>query len=268
MEHQDARLLVESEVVRVFDVTCWAPRSGYGAMEFNTIAQIGLPRRGVFVIERQRQRVVIDTNTALLLGPNDEYRVSHPTSDGDDGTVLVFAPQLLEESLGGLGGRVAQLRPRHQLAASLVTGALADSGFDQLEAEEATLLLLAFLAPAFADRAAGEGDPRLGPAQRLRIEQARTLLASSPAKRWDLTGLAQALGCSPFHLARQFRAATGETISRYVLRLRLALALERLAEGERDLAALAVDLDSRITATSAPASARRSASRRRMRGRS
>jgi AraC family transcriptional regulator len=45
-----------------------------------------------------------------------------------------------------------------------------------------------------------------------------------------------------FTLARQFRAATDETISRYILRLRLALALERLAEGEDDIAALAVSL--------------------------
>ena len=35
---------------------------------------------------------------------------------------------------------------------------------------------------------------------------------------------------------------TGETISRYVLHLRLGLALERLADGERDITALALDL--------------------------
>ena len=60
--------------------------------------------------------------------------------------------------------------------------------------------------------------------------------------RWDLGTLGRALRCSPFHLARQFRAATGETISRYLLRLRLGAAVERLAEGERDLAAPATDM--------------------------
>jgi AraC family transcriptional regulator len=48
--------------------------------------------------------------------------------------------------------------------------------------------------------------------------------------------------CSPFHLARQFRSITGETIARYLLRLRLAIALERLAEGEDDLMRLACEL--------------------------
>ena len=35
---------------------------------------------------------------------------------------------------------------------------------------------------------------------------------------------------------------TGESVARYLLRLRLALALERLADGETDLAAMAADL--------------------------
>jgi AraC-like DNA-binding protein len=48
--------------------------------------------------------------------------------------------------------------------------------------------------------------------------------------------------CSPFHLTRQFRAVTGTSIGVSLLRLRLALALQRLAEGEVDLAGLAADL--------------------------
>jgi AraC family transcriptional regulator len=236
------RLLIESQLVRVFDITCWAPRSDYTAMEFNTVAQLGLLRRGAYVVERCGETAVIDTNTALLLGPEDEYRVSHPTDHGDVGTVFAFAPQLLEDAIGGVGGRVASLLPSAQLAACVVTSALSEREPDQLEAEEATLFLLASLAPALAGRAGMPGDSRLGPAQRLRIERARALLASSPARRWNLGILAQALGCSPFHLSRQFRAVTGETVSRYLLRLRLAIALERLADGERDIAGLAVAL--------------------------
>lgn len=240
MEHQHSRLLVDSRLVRAFDVTCSAPRSGYGAMELNTAEQIALPRRGVFVLERCGQRVVVDTNTAVLLGRDEEYRVSHPTNDGDAGTVIAFAPHLVEEAFGDVGGRIGQLQPRHQLVARLLTATLAASELEQFEAEEALLLLLALLRPAFADRDRRTDDGRLGPAQRVRVEQARALLAGCPTQRWDLDSLAQALGCSPFHLARQFRSATGETISRYVLRLRLGIALDRLADGERDIGALAV----------------------------
>lgn len=238
MEFQTARLLVDSPLARVYDVACRAPRSGYGTIMLNSGTQIGLPRRGVFIMERRGEPVVVDTNTALVLGPDDEYRVRHPTGDGDDGTVVVLPPHLVEQAIGDARGRLGRLRPRDQLAIGMVTRALRDGDPDQLEAEDATFLLLASLSRSFAGPT---GESRVGVAQRRRIEHARALLASSPATRWHLGSLGRVLRCSPFHLARQFHAATGETISRYVLRLRLGIALERLADGEHDIAALAVD---------------------------
>ena len=237
-ESQTSRLLVESPLARVFDVVCRTPRSGYGAIMFNSGTQIGLPRRGVFVMERRGRPVVVDTNTVVVLGPDDEYRVRHPTGEGDEGTVVVLPSHLVEEAIGGAGGRIGSLRPHDQLTICLVTRALRDRDLDQLEAEDATVFLLASLSRAFAGTT---GENLLGLEQRLRVEQARALLASSPTAYWDLGRLGRLLGCSPFYLARQFRALTGETISRYVLRLRLGIAVERLADGERDIASLAVD---------------------------
>jgi transcriptional regulator GlxA family with amidase domain len=57
-----------------------------------------------------------------------------------------------------------------------------------------------------------------------------------------LAELAGRVALSPHHLSRVFKAETGETISRYRNRLRVRLALERLADGERCLARLAADL--------------------------
>jgi len=238
-EDQSSLLLLQCSLGRVYDVVCRAPRSGYGTRMLNEVIQIGLPRRGVFLIERRGESAVIDTNTALMLGPGDEYRVAHPTGDGDEGTVLAVPADLVEDAIGRVEGRVGNLSPRVNLAVRVVNHALRDAEPDQLEGEDATLLLLGLLSRAFADT--DNGDRTLGPGQRLRIERARALLASAPTDRWDLGALGRALRCSPFHLARQFRAATGETISRYAMRLRLGAALERLANGERDLAALAVE---------------------------
>jgi AraC-like DNA-binding protein len=53
--------------------------------------------------------------------------------------------------------------------------------------------------------------------------------------------LGRGLAISPQHLSRIFRALTGATISRHRMRLRVRAALERLADGERDLARLAAD---------------------------
>jgi AraC-like DNA-binding protein len=238
-ESLSACLLLDSPLVRVWDAICREPRAGYGELKAASEAQVGLLRRGAYVVERWGQPVVVDTNTVLALGIDDEYRVGHPTSDGDEGIVLVIPPDLLEDAVGG-AGRVGRLRPIDHLAICFLTRALHKRDNETLAAEEATLLLLASLARSFAHPL--NANHRLGRAQRLRVEQARTLLASSPRTRWDLDGLGRALRCSPFHLARQFRLLTGETISRYLLRLRLAIAVERLAQGERDISALAIGI--------------------------
>jgi AraC-like DNA-binding protein len=238
-EGQSSMLLLESSFGRVYDVVCRAPRSGFGTLMLNEIVQIGLPRRGVFLLERRGEPSVIDTSSVVVLGSGDEYRVGHPTSDGDDGMVLSLAPGLIEDAIGIPKGRIGHLLPRDNLAMWIVHRALRGAATEQLGAEEALLHLLSVLSRALADTRGNRTPP--GPGQRLRIEQARALLASEPTQRWNLGALGHALHCSPFHLARQFRVVTGETISRYVLRLRLGMALDRLANGERDIATLAVE---------------------------
>jgi AraC family transcriptional regulator len=230
-----AKLLLDTPIVRVADVACHSPRCGPGAAEGGDEAiSLVLPRRGVFCVHRGASEAIADPNSVLLLG-GSEYRVSHPTQGGDDCTALRFAPELVEEALGSAPRWHGLLPARSQLRAT----ALARGAFDRLEAEDSALALLADAANSL-DRDAKP--PGLGPAGRLRVERVRALLAAEPAREWRLEGIARAVHCSPFHLARQFRAATGESISRYLVRLRLALSLERLADGETALARLAVEL--------------------------
>lgn len=78
------------------------------------------------------------------------------------------------------------------------------------------------------------------------VHRAQRFMAASMADRraapWTLRDVADAACCSPFHLARSFRRHTGLSLHGYRQRLRLALALQRLEEGECDLAALAHEL--------------------------
>ena len=240
MGERRSTLFFDGALVRVADVSCRAPRSPFGEEEWNGEAQVVVPRRGVFVVRRRRDTAVVDTNTALVFGSGEPYRVSHPAAGGDECTVFVFAPDVLEDALGGDGGRIGALDAATQLAVHVLRRALANDAVDPLEAEEAALLLLEALAGGLAPKTSA--GTSLGPGQRLRIEQARALLASCPAARWRIHALAGAVHSSPYHLARQFRAATGETVSRYLLRLRLGLALERMGEGESDLARLAAEV--------------------------
>lgn len=65
-ERQSSRPLLESPLGRVYDVVCRTPRSGYGALMLNAVTQIGLPRRGAFLIERRGETAVVDTNTYVV----------------------------------------------------------------------------------------------------------------------------------------------------------------------------------------------------------
>jgi len=210
------RLVFAGALVRVADVTCHAGRGGCGAEEHSDAPQIVIPRRGVFTVHRGRQAVTADPMTAIVL--HGDYRVSHPADGGDRCTVLVLAPELHQEALRG----ACVLRASHRLAISHAT--------ELLEAEEQVLHFVADLSGA---RPLREGR---------RVQEVREILAARPTERWTLAGISHAVHTSPYHLARQFRAATGQTIARYLLGLRLALALDRLQEGQDDLARLAADL--------------------------
>jgi AraC family transcriptional regulator len=75
-----------------------------------------------------------------------------------------------------------------------------------------------------------------------RAEAAKSYLASRLAGRITLDDVARAVHASPFHLARVFRQRTGVPIHRYLTRLRLRTAIERLLDGANDLTALALEL--------------------------
>src|SRR5262249_52309885 len=71
-------------------------------------------------------------------------------------------------------------------------------------------------------------------------EEAQLALREEP--ELSLRELAAMLGLSMYHLSRLFRAATGFTVSQYRMRVRLQLAVDRIAGGEANLARLASDV--------------------------
>jgi len=73
-------------------------------------------------------------------------------------------------------------------------------------------------------------------------ERAKQWMAPRATSRLTLGRIADAVGCSVFHLCRSFRRATGLTLHAYREHVRLRLALERIGSGERDLSRLALDL--------------------------
>jgi AraC-like DNA-binding protein len=228
--------LLDGPVVGVFDVVCTAPASPPAVDEHPGTTQVVLPLRGCFEVHRGRDATVADVTSAVVLRADEDYRVGHPTDGGDRSFVLDLPAATADEVLATpLGDGL--IEPSVRLRAHRVRAAMLDGAADPLEAEEAALRVLEGIA-----RPAGDAASATSVSASALVERTRTVLASRPETRWRLDGIAREVFASPAHLARRFRAATGESIARYLLRLRLGLALERLADGERDLASLAAGL--------------------------
>lgn len=231
--------LLDSPTLEVWDVRCKAGRGGPGAEEHAIVTQFILPLDGVFEVHRGSQIAVADVASTVIFEADRDHRIGHPADLGDHSLVLVFPQEIVEDALepgGPFGGAV---EPRTFLRARALAAGLRRNVLNTIEAEDVALGLLGGIS---ADLGRTCGYRPQSRHQAVRIEQARELLAGEPARRWHLEELARAVHCSPFHLARQFRTVTGTSVSGYLLRLRLAGAIERLADGAEDLAALASDL--------------------------
>jgi AraC-like DNA-binding protein len=170
-----------------------------------------IPRSGLLTIGLGRRSVVADAMTAVVAAAPPTLFAAH----GRAAVIELAAdwPRLRP------GARV--LSARDQLLVALRAQAGGGPALD---------VVLAVLSAPALTRA-----PRT-------VHAVRALLAASPAARWTLRRLGETVHASPYHLARRFRAATGLTVADYLHGLRMALALDRLARGEDDLARLAGEL--------------------------
>jgi AraC-like DNA-binding protein len=182
-------------------------------------------------VHRGTAATVADPLTLLEFRSGDEFRVSHPLRCGDDCLELACSDETMDELRSG-ERRCASPAMAWQL------GNLARRArhgvIDDLELEECAASLRA--------PSRGRPAPRLAAASLRKVERAKLAMLSDPGRRWSLAGLAREVGCSPFHLTRLFRQATGSALHRFLVHTRLALALDRILDGHRDLVALACDL--------------------------
>jgi AraC-like DNA-binding protein len=217
------------------DVRCTRTAHSRADEESSALPTLVLPRRGLFRFHAGRRTELADANTALLFHPDEPYRITHPTDDGDDCFALRYARDALADALGAAGesSRAWTLRaPAHRALHRRARAAVA--AHDALAREEHALHALAIVADASP---VANGAPDAA-----RIDAVRERIAAAPAERATLAELARGAGVSPFHLARRFRARTGTSLHQYRLALRLNVALARLREGADDLTALALDL--------------------------
>jgi AraC-like DNA-binding protein len=117
---------------------------------------------------------------------------------------------------------------------------------DPLLAQENAHRVLRRCVAASFRKGGGSPDPAARPAtaraHAALVEEAKVAVTAGFSSRLTLDDVARLIHASPYHLARVFRSHTGYGLHGYVQQLRLRAALERLRDGDQDLAHMALEL--------------------------
>jgi AraC family transcriptional regulator len=238
--------LLNTPTVAIWDVCCRGSCRHESAEECTTTTQLVFPYRGVYVRHLGHDQAVAEANQVLFFNATEGYRVSHPVAGGDASlTVVINELQLRElasravlRESATLAFRQQRLRidARTQVLVALLRHSLCQNIAEPLEAESLALTLAQRALGPRTTHAAGASIGR----QRL-VDRAKLVLASDPARRWTLAEIAAEVRGSPVYLTQVFKQVEGLPLYRYQLRLRLARALDLLAQYD-DLTALSLDL--------------------------
>jgi AraC family transcriptional regulator len=237
--------LLDTGIVAVNHVNCRGSCRHRSAEECASHTHLVFPFRGVYLRHVGGEQTVADANHVLFFNRHQGYQVSHPVSGGDTSLVLtVPLPVLAELAPQGLMNsespsfNVQHLRidARAQALVMLLKHSLRKRSIETLEAEGLSLTLISRAIGPRTARAPGATYVR-----RRLVDRVKVLLASDLSRRWTLADIATEIRGSPVYLTQVFQQVEGMPLYRYHLRLRLARALDLIAERE-DLSDLAQDL--------------------------
>ncbi|WP_063713761.1 helix-turn-helix domain-containing protein [Amycolatopsis nigrescens] len=212
-------------VLRV--VECTDDHARWSPPELTSAAQVVLVRRGRFQLDSRGRRVTIDPTTGYLHPPGQETRFAHPAG-GDMCTSITLPGDALTAGIEAVRAVAVRVDARLELAHRTLLRTGADPDFAGVEAL-VDLLRLALRRQPGETSAPGRHD--------LADRAREAMLADEPGGT-SLVALAHLLETSPSHLSRTFRHHVGMTISRYRNRVRISRALQRIDEGETNLAGL------------------------------
>jgi len=238
--------LLDTGTVAVRNVGCRGTCRHRSAEECSSHTHLVFPYRGVYVRHVGHDQTVADANQVLFFNATEGYRVSHPVPGGDASMSLAISEPLLRElaprSFLRDGARLAfrqqrlRIDARAQALVALLRHSLRQNIAETLEAES---LALTLVQRALGPRTTHAAGASIG-LQRL-VDRVKLVLAGDLARRWTLAEIAAEVRGSPVYLTQVFQQVEGLPLYRYQLRLRLARALDLLAEYD-DLTALSLDL--------------------------
>lgn len=247
--HRSERLFGNASLA-VTDFRCdGACRTARAREEATSAHEIAITLGGSWRRRDASGRHFADATRVMLFNRGAPYLAEHPVDGGDHCIVVAFDDATLADAASELGVELgpggAPLRapstvatPRLQLLAARLRGEASGIARHEIALQMLGCVLSQMGAPALEGSDAGKGSHR----RRELAHAVEVELAREHASRVTLDGLAARMSCSPFHLARTFRAVTGGTIHQRLIALRLSAALQRLADTREGIATIAHDL--------------------------
>jgi AraC-like DNA-binding protein len=238
--------LLDTGTVAVRNVDCQGTCRHRSAQECASHTHFVFPYRGVYLRHVGGDQAVADANHVLFFNQGQGYQVSHPVRGGDaslvlsvaENTLRELAPQHLvcESADFAFNQQHLRIDARAQALVMLLKHSLQNGSIEPLEAEGLSLTLVSRTLGPRTSRAPGASYAR-----RRLVDRVKVLLAGDLSRRWTLGEIAAEMKGSPVYLTQVFQQVEGLPLYRYHLRLRLARALDLIAERE-DLSGLAQDL--------------------------
>ena len=238
--------LLRTAIVAVWDVVCDGSGDHAGDASWQESAHLVFPYRGLWVRHDGDELAVAEAGQVLLANAGTTYRTHHPVPGGDASLVVQVEEAMLRELTPpallceGDAFVFAEQRLRLDARASALVAMLRHSLREGIaEPLEAESLALTLVTRSLGPRTAHVAGSTTG-RQRL-ADRTKLVLASDLSRRWTLAEIAAEVGVSPVYLTQTFAQVEALPLYGYQLRLRLARALDRLADVD-DLAQLGLEL--------------------------
>jgi AraC family transcriptional regulator len=240
------RSLLKSRTVTIRDTYCQGSCRLKSTEECTATTQLVFPYRGVYVRHLGPDQAVAEANQVLFFNASEGYRISHPVQGGDASLTLVISELVLRELAPRTFLRDSptiafrqqrrRIDERAQVLVALLGHSLRHNIAEPLEAESLALTLVQRTLGPRTTHTAGASVGR-----QLLVDRAKLVVTSDLGRRWTLGEIAAEVRCSPVYLTQVFQQVEGLPLYRYQLRLRLARALDLLAQYD-DLTTLGIDL--------------------------
>jgi AraC-like DNA-binding protein len=256
LDSTPSRLLLDTGIVRVGRFHIHPSHPNFAREGQIHRHEFVFPRTSVWIEHPGRRPFVADPTTVTFYNRGQPYARRPLSPEGDrcdwyavDAAVLAPLARAIDPGLEDRPDRPfrfthgpvdAVAYARQRLVSHHVSGAEPP---DPLFVEEQMIGVLARLLRLAYAREQARAARLAPPAEAVElVERARTFASAHVDERLTLARFAAATGATPFRLCHAFHAVTGGTLHAWLVRLRLQLSLERVAEPFSDLTTVALDL--------------------------